>query len=288
MSASPYAHDPAAGPTEASAWGFRRVLATNLRAVTGRAYPARPRQPPREVVDLLRDRPAVPVDLRLRPRLPGTPGAGGVCRLRRPGRGHDRVLAQRAVGHGRPALLGSRRGQPGDLLHGPDQPDEHPRRDGRRGSLHDRDPGPGDHRHGIGPLRGPVRHRPVAPAGRRLPAHPRRPLRAGDADGQPLPLLGPRGMAPGQPLPGADLLPWRPVRAGEGPGPARRARDRPPAPGGRAGRHPPAHVHPGPGHRVPAAARRGGDPRRDVRRLPPPGPGCAAPTSSGGPAPRAA
>ena len=39
MSASPYAHDPAAGPTEASAWGFRRVLATNLRAVTGRAYP---------------------------------------------------------------------------------------------------------------------------------------------------------------------------------------------------------------------------------------------------------
>jgi ABC-2 type transport system permease protein len=39
MSSSPYARDPAAGPTEASAWGFRRVLATNLRAVTGRAYP---------------------------------------------------------------------------------------------------------------------------------------------------------------------------------------------------------------------------------------------------------
>lgn len=39
MSGSPYAHDRAAGPTEASAWGFRRVLATNLRAVTGRAYP---------------------------------------------------------------------------------------------------------------------------------------------------------------------------------------------------------------------------------------------------------
>ena len=39
MSGSPYAHDPAAGPSESSAWGFRRVLATNLRAVTGRAYP---------------------------------------------------------------------------------------------------------------------------------------------------------------------------------------------------------------------------------------------------------
>jgi len=39
MTRSPYAHGPAAGPTEASAWGFRRVLATNLRAVTGRAYP---------------------------------------------------------------------------------------------------------------------------------------------------------------------------------------------------------------------------------------------------------
>ena len=39
MTRSPYVHGPAAGPTEASAWGFRRVLATNLRAVTGRAYP---------------------------------------------------------------------------------------------------------------------------------------------------------------------------------------------------------------------------------------------------------
>jgi len=39
MSGSPYAHDPAAGPGEASAWGFRQVLATNLRAVIGRAYP---------------------------------------------------------------------------------------------------------------------------------------------------------------------------------------------------------------------------------------------------------
>jgi ABC-2 type transport system permease protein len=39
MSHSPYAHDPASGPVEASAWSARRVLATNLRAVTGRAYP---------------------------------------------------------------------------------------------------------------------------------------------------------------------------------------------------------------------------------------------------------
>jgi len=39
MSGSPYAHDPAAGPAEASAWGRRRVLGANLRAVTGRAYP---------------------------------------------------------------------------------------------------------------------------------------------------------------------------------------------------------------------------------------------------------
>ena len=34
-----YAHGPAASPTEASAWSQRRVLATNLRAISGRAYP---------------------------------------------------------------------------------------------------------------------------------------------------------------------------------------------------------------------------------------------------------
>ncbi len=34
-----YAHNPAANPGEASAWSPRRILATNLRAVTGRAYP---------------------------------------------------------------------------------------------------------------------------------------------------------------------------------------------------------------------------------------------------------
>ncbi len=34
-----YAHDPAAGPAQAAAWSPGRVLATNLRAVTGRAYP---------------------------------------------------------------------------------------------------------------------------------------------------------------------------------------------------------------------------------------------------------
>jgi len=39
MSASPYAHGPAASPAEESAWGPGRVLATNLRAITGRAYP---------------------------------------------------------------------------------------------------------------------------------------------------------------------------------------------------------------------------------------------------------
>ncbi len=39
MSASPYAHDPAAGPADEASWSRARVLATNLRAVTGRAYP---------------------------------------------------------------------------------------------------------------------------------------------------------------------------------------------------------------------------------------------------------
>jgi ABC-2 type transport system permease protein len=34
-----YAHDPAPGPQEAADWSRRRVAATNLRAVTGRAYP---------------------------------------------------------------------------------------------------------------------------------------------------------------------------------------------------------------------------------------------------------
>jgi ABC-2 type transport system permease protein len=39
MTGSPYAHDSASGPVEASAWGARQVLATNLRSVGGRAYP---------------------------------------------------------------------------------------------------------------------------------------------------------------------------------------------------------------------------------------------------------
>ena len=79
--------------------------------------------------------------------------------------------------------------------------------------------------------------------GGRLPPDPGRALRARDAHGQPLPVLGPRGVAPGQPLPGAGLLPRRPLRAGQGAGAPRRARDRAAAAGRRPGRHPPAHVH---------------------------------------------
>jgi ABC-2 type transport system permease protein len=36
---SPYVHDPTSGPGEEAAWSRRRVLATNLRSVAGRAYP---------------------------------------------------------------------------------------------------------------------------------------------------------------------------------------------------------------------------------------------------------
>jgi ABC-2 type transport system permease protein len=39
MSASPYARDVEAGPAVEAAWSRGRVFATNLRAVTGRAYP---------------------------------------------------------------------------------------------------------------------------------------------------------------------------------------------------------------------------------------------------------
>lgn len=39
MSGSPYAHRAEASPTESSDWSGRRVVATNLRAITGRAYP---------------------------------------------------------------------------------------------------------------------------------------------------------------------------------------------------------------------------------------------------------
>ena len=95
-------------------------------------------------------------------------------------------------------------------------------------------------------------------------------------------------MAPGQPLPGADLLPRRPVRAGEGPGPARRARDRPPAPGGRPRRHPPAHLHAGPRHRRPAAARSRRRSSSSCASSSSSWPGSRCATSSGGPAPRAA
>ena len=77
---------------------------------------------------VLRDPAAVPDDRGVRPRLPRAPGARGVRRVRRAGRGDGRVLAQRRVDDGEPAVLGEEPGQPRALLRGAHEPDGDPAR----------------------------------------------------------------------------------------------------------------------------------------------------------------
>ncbi len=92
---SAFVFRPTASPQEAANWSRRQIIATDLRTIVGRAYP--------RVTGLFREKswvffeiaPAVPRDVRVRLRLSRRPGAAGVHRLRRPGRGDDGVLAQR-------------------------------------------------------------------------------------------------------------------------------------------------------------------------------------------------
>ena len=103
-------------PWSASAWSRRQVLMTNLRSIRGRAYP--------RYRGLLREKSWILFeillpfldDVGLRLRLPRPPRARAVRRLRRPRRGDDRVLAQRDLDDGQPALLGEEPGQPRALL----------------------------------------------------------------------------------------------------------------------------------------------------------------------------
>ena len=211
---------------------------------------------------LLRDLPALPGGERLRFRLPRARGAGGVHRLRRPGRRDDRLLAQRGVDDGRPVLLGARPGQSGALLHRAYQPDEHPGGDGDRRAGDDQQPGAGGDRHREPALRGHLRHPRAVAAGRGLLAHHGPSLRDGDAVRQPLPALGPRGVSPRPATPGADLLPGRRELPAPPPGRPLGFRAGHAAACGRAGRHAPARL---PRRRQPGCAAGGAGGRHPGR-----------------------
>ena len=139
---------PSAGPRQAAAWTRRRIMANNLHSVVGRAFP--------RVVGLTREPSWILFEMLL-PFLTTSAfvfvyraldAPAVVHRVRRAGRRDDRVLAQRGVDDGRPAVLGEGPGQPRALLRGADERDERALRDGRRRPGHELDPG------GRGPGRG--------------------------------------------------------------------------------------------------------------------------------------
>src|SRR5687768_3046805 len=109
-----------ASPQEAADWTPRQQLETDLRAIGGRAYP--------RVSGLFREKSwvffeillPVPVDVGIRLRLSRPGGAPAVHRVRRPRGRDDRVLAERRLDDGQPAVVGEEPGQPGALLRRPD------------------------------------------------------------------------------------------------------------------------------------------------------------------------
>ena len=105
-------------PRVASRWTRRQVAANNAAVADRARVPARARDGPRALVAVLRDPAAVPHDVGVRVRLSGAPGARGVHRLRRAGRGAVGLLAQRRLDDGRAAVLGEEPGQPRALLRG--------------------------------------------------------------------------------------------------------------------------------------------------------------------------
>src|SRR5947207_1345461 len=123
---------------------------------------------------------------------------------------HDgRILAQRPLVDGEPAVLGEGNREPAALHDGPDEPDGPARRDGGRRDGHDVDAGGLD----PGRRRPRVRRRlpgrqPVA-APRRLLCDLDRPLRPRDDVRLVVPALGPRGVEPVRAHGGTDfLLEW--------------------------------------------------------------------------------
>ena len=90
-----------------------------LRTVRGRAYPrvmGYGRQPS-EALIIARNGPSPHRPVCLRVCLSRYPCAGSLYRLRDPGRRHERVLGECAVGHVQPILLGAANRKPGAVHH---------------------------------------------------------------------------------------------------------------------------------------------------------------------------
>src|SRR6266566_5180614 len=243
-----------------SAWSGGDSNEARDRAPHGPAVSDRPQPPgrrrpflsadrrgePRTLLDLLRG-PAPVVGhrgLRVHLSVIRRPGAGGDdgprknCRdpgeherphrLRRPRRDDGRVLAQRPLVHGEPALLGEGDRKPAAVHDGADEPDGSARWHGGGRHGHDLNAG------GLDAHRGDLCFWSHLPGGR--PTHaPRRLLRRPDRAvwpwddvRLPLPALGAGGMEPVRPHGGADLflerilLPGRRTVQGPGVGPRRR------------------------------------------------------------------
>src|SRR3989454_940013 len=203
--------------------------------------PARDRGEPRAVLVDLRSLPPAPRDCGVRVHLPGVlPGAGrgdlpepvyadagpapgappGGPKPERPRgdgrarRDDGRILAQRPLVDGEPALLGEGDRQPATLHDGPDEPDGPPRRHGDRRDVHDVgasavDP-PGRHCR----VRRHLLRRESVSAPRRVLLHPHRTLPAGHDVRIPVAPLGSRGVEPLGPHGGADFLLERDVLPG--------------------------------------------------------------------------
>src|SRR5438876_249292 len=127
-------------------------------------------------------------------------------RQRGPGRCDGRLLAQRPLVHGEPAVLGEGDRQPSALHDGADESNGAPRRHGDRGSVHDLRPGDLD-----SGRRGPRLRRRLpsgrpTDAARRLLRHPGRPVRTRHVLRLPVLALGPRGMERLRPPGGTDFL----------------------------------------------------------------------------------
>src|SRR5213592_3364522 len=181
------------------------------------------RREPRALLDFLRGR-APPLDDRgVRVHLPGHRGESDrerqrgdrrahlgeherPRRQRGPGRCDGRLLAQRPLVHGEPAVLGEGDRQPSALHDGADESNGAPRRHGDRGSVHDLRPGDLDSgRRGPRLRRRLPSGRPID-AARRLLRHAGRPVRTRHVLRLPVLALGPRGMERLRPPGGTDFL----------------------------------------------------------------------------------
>src|SRR3989442_1861225 len=209
----------------------------------GPVLPAYRRREPRALLDSLRGVPSTPRNRGLRVHLPilWTPGDGRnsreswessdvrnpvlrecgraesipggrerqherAHRLRRPWRDDGRLLAERAVVDGEPAVLGERDREPAALHDGADEPHGAPRWHGRRRDGHDLDAGRVDPRCGHLRLRGHLPSRESGPAARRFLCHVNRPVRSRDDVRLAVPPLWTGGVEPICPDGGADLL----------------------------------------------------------------------------------